>query len=1224
MSYELEFVKDSFGKTTDNLLSISFKIRQQEVPTEPVDNEGQQTDDATSDVAVVSEATYYASDIDANDISLYEKDAEDDDDYTKEFTVSNKTIIRNENVYTMSILVNEDAEVQSTDSLFSWQEIQMWIAGVDGTVVKAVIPYQNLHIKFLKQTAYTNSIQNRMAHIPFQVVYRPEGATDWEVINRKIPFDAIKGSDQSVFKESSEEEEDYPFKWTGDIFKPFNDDSNLTVKPWSDEEGNGASIEWSNSDGTYYLNVPFGKSSIPLGYYVEVSDSLTVGDESLGGYYEIVSDVTESLNQQTYRLKRRDGNGDLIYYFLRAVDIKYISSTASSYTLSWEDGWNSGKKAWVILKSTSDETPNPTENAETDNVIAIANNFFTQGNSVSAKVAFASGFVRNLGDLQYESGNITVRTGSLVYEEGTDCVSDFIDGQNQEDGQEKELYFSLGDSDNSHSTKPERITISIYKSKPSKLSFLLTGSSGQSEYTGWYVKNGRFFPSEYISVSFSAESNIDMTYSISGMVKTAISNESLRNNVTYRLLMKIAPYATNASAPLLSPLGTSGKLSSIPIRLNFTVKDEAGNVSSLENQKIMWIPQLYRTRHLNLREPGVSYSHQLSSQNSIILEREVDRTKYSRSWNEIWYPSTHGSPINADGSINEQKALSMAKNGATSAEMEMYDMLAVSNDAMAKDTDGRYMQDVSKWDRTKTYPSHENSRLVNDTYQQYWIIDNSGNEDFQLEFEIFDFSSHITKYPENLCARCSGDSVSVFDASDPECVYANPVVDGYGRKHWVLKDSTKLNHLFTLRGSGFDSSNKPVLVDCDFADTLESTGNGFICPSITTCSRICIAPFTDYGTEDDSKASGFKLKAGPRHYAESINYEYSNDMGEFWVHRNSNGNWVVPSTITIVYDYYAAKASIDVNNGSASFSSRMTNPLLGTFSNYLYLYKPSMVGYELQSGYPHQYFSRYNTEYNNTGESNCIMTFATTQDDLEDYSAKSFFVSYSSDKPIKSETYERNTASNDSSGKFTAFSMDNDTGILTVNANYVTPPRGRLFADYYYHTFYRLTSDGYGDLYFYGNGILVPASSTNAYTDWAYVDLKIVNEGSNTLNDGMLTFLARGYITKGSVVDTVLDMNRPWDVQEGTTAETVNRTGAVYATSFSNLVSRYPANRSQAFSARSSQTLAFGTIEPKQTIFVRVFWCIAQNAAGTAWVDTTRGSKTYSGELSGSYFIFTT
>ena len=1219
MSYELEFVKNSFVKTTEHWLSISFKIRQQEASIEPVENEGQQDD------AVVSEPTYYASDIVATSISLYEKSNDEDEDYTKAFTVSDKSINREDTVYTLFIQVNEDTEGQSTDSLFSWQQIQMQIAGVDdGAVVKAVIPYQNLSIKFLKNIAYTNSITNRMAHIPFHVVYRPANAsTDWEIIKRKIQFDAIKGSEDITFVESSDEEENYPFKWTGEIFKPFNDDSNLKVDPWSQEEGNGASIEWSNSDdGTYYLNVPFGKSSIPLRYYIKVDDSLNVNGESLGGYYEIVSDVTDSLNQQTYRLKRRDGNGEWIYYFLRAVDITYTYSSSSTSTLSW-GGYPSGKKAWVILKNTSEETPNPTENSETDNVIAIANNFFTQSQSVSAKVAFASGYVRNLGELQYESGNIMVRSDAEIRGEGTDYVSDFIDGKEQEDGQEKQLYFSLGDSDNSHSTKPELITISIYKSKPSKLSFLLTGSSGHSEYTGWYVKNGRFFPSEYISVSFSAESDIDMTYSIGGMVKTAISDESLRNNVTYRLLMKIAPYSTTGSTPLLSPLGTSGKLSSIPIRLDFTVKDEAGNVSSLDNQKIMWIPQLYRTRHLNLREPGVSYSHQLSSQNSIILEREVDRTKYSRSWNEIWYPSTHGSPVNADGSINAQKALQMAKNGATSAEMEMYDMLAVSNDTLAKDTDGRYLQDVSKWDRTKTYPSHENSRLVNDTYQQYWIIDNSGNEDFQLEFEIFDFSSHITTYPENLCARCSGDSVSVFDASDPECVYANPVVDGYGRKHWVLKDSTKLNHLFTLRGSGFDSSNKPVLVDCDFADTLESTGNGFMCPPITTCSRICIAPFTDYGTEDDSKASGFKLKAGPRHYAESINYEYSNDMGEFWVHQNFNGNWVVPSTITLVYDYYAAKASIDVNNGSASFSSRMTNPLLGTFSNYLYLYKPSMVGYGLQSGYPHQYFSRYNTGYN-TSESNCIMTFATTQDDLEDYSAKSFFVSYSSDKPIKSETYERNTASNDSSGKFTAFSMDNDTGILTVNANYVTPPRGRLFADYYYHTFYRLTSDGYGDLYFYGNGILVPASTTSAYTDWAYVDLKIVNEGSNTLNDGMLTFLARGYITKGSVVDTVLDMNRPWDVQEGTTAETVNRTGAVYATSFSDLVSRYPANRSQAFSARSSQTLAFGTIEPKQTIFVRVFWCIAQNAAGTAWVDTTRGSKTYSGELSGSYFIFTT
>ena len=252
----------------------------------------------------------------------------------------------------------------------------------------------------------------------------------------------------------------------------------------------------------------------------------------------------------------------------------------------------------------------------------------------------------------------------------------------------------------------------------------------------------------------------------------------------------------------------------------------------------------------------------------------------------------------------------------------------------------------------------------------------------------------------------------------------------------------------------------------------------------------------------------------------------------------------------------------------------------------------------------------------------CIRTFATTEDDYVDYVDPAFYV-----EPIGTEM---NTASiynvdeNTFVGKMVrGYSCNRDTGILVIDDS-VTTPLGRLFGMYSYHTFYRLTSDGYGDLYFYGTGVLVPATVSNSYTDWAYVDLRIVNEGTNTLHDGLLQFLARGYITTGSVVDTVLDNNRPWDVQEGTTAETVQRTGARVATSHSalNNGTNSKATRTNAFNARASQSAVLGTIDPKGMVYVRVFWCIANNAEGTAWIDCTRGKKLYSGELAGRYYVF--
>ena len=99
---------------------------------------------------------------------------------------------------------------------------------------------------------------------------------------------------------------------------------------------------------------------------------------------------------------------------------------------------------------------------------------------------------------------------------------------------------------------------------------------------------------------------------------------------------------------------------------------------------------------------------------------------------------------------------------------------------------------------------------------------------------------------------------------------------------------------------------------------------------------------------------------------------------------------------------------------------------------------------------------------------------------------------------------------------------------------------------------------------------------------------------------GTLQFLARGYVTASNIVDTVLDNNRPWDVQQGSTAETVQRTGAKSAKSYGSLPSRN--SRINAYNASQSQTCVFGTLAPREAVYVRVWWCIANNAEGTSWV----------------------
>jgi len=175
-----------------------------------------------------------------------------------------------------------------------------------------------------------------------------------------------------------------------------------------------------------------------------------------------------------------------------------------------------------------------------------------------------------------------------------------------------------------------------------------------------------------------------------------------------------------------------------------------------------------------------------------------------------------------------------------------------------------------------------------------------------------------------------------------------------------------------------------------------------------------------------------------------------------------------------------------------------------------------------------------------------------------------------------------------------------------------------LFANYFYHTLERLTNDGYHDLFF-ADAYLVPAvAADNAFKDWTYANLKIVNEGSAALTGGVLKFLARGYVSSANTVDTVLDENRPWDVQKGSSAETVSRTGGSANVTYENLP--VPSRSNAVTAIGQGQSVSFGSLLPKDQVFIRVFWSLALNANGTQFVnDTTRGDKMWSAEMAGRY-----
>lgn len=975
------------------------------------------------------------------------------------------------------------------------------------------------------------------------------------------------------------------------------------------------------SDG-HAARIPFGAAPDLVREYIKVPETVMTeygSSQSIGGNYELMSyDEVNALIGTGYT--ESDYAGDNRIYVCTGLDnvARYIRKYGSQWIISVSA--SPENSSYIIQSVTYNEDPA----------------------KALCSYVYAPSYVGPMPSYDTQTGVFVTVPGET------------------EHGKEKTLYVRFSD-DAGNTTAVASCAVAIYMVAPSDVSVKLFGSDGDTHYTGFYKKHGRFFPCEYVTVSFSAVSQLDMKYKICGenlMVPDGDPWRPLESGTTTTALVRVCPGGVKSA----SMLNRSSN-----IRVYLAVMDEAGNsnvvtwsgegtgvwndgdvpLTTVDYSSIYYLSRLFRTEHENLVPVSdKSQSVMADSGNSLTLitRKSVSVSEYTRSWNEIWYPSNHGSPLNNDGSINVVEAMRIAKdtdptgvNGPTEQELQDYDRLAIGADGnLTVDSDGRYVN--ASWNRSKTYPGMENNRVLNNAYQKYWIIDNTGNSDFRLEFEIFDFSTSITTLPANLVAPSDGDMLCVYDASDPAAVTVG--YDKYGNTKYTLADSSKLSLLFILKGSGMGDVKTYTMVDSKVDGELTDAGQGFITPSIPSSTRICLVPFTDYGDSGDTTASGFKLKAGPSHAVEYSNYDSIDETGEFWIHwspaANGVGMWSSPEDAAIDYFYYRMWAETDYDRGVVKFDNALSHPLMCTFNCFTYLYDGAgKFKTSDGSGYlnvsnvaglsgnqrPYGYFSYYNNANDSqTDYSHCIRTFAGTEDDYVDYYDPSFYVSPSGYAPSRNGYYSFSGGSD--SGKLPGvnMSMNKDTGILEFTRQV---PLGRMFGDYYHHTFYRLTSDGYGDLYFYNGGVLVPAQSTSNYKDWTYVDVKIVNEGTNSLYSGTLKFLARGYITKGTVVDVVLDMNRPWDVQEGTTAETVKRTGGVWATSYSllNSTSSMMPTRGNAFEAAKSQDVVFGTLAPKQTIYARIFWCIANDANGTSWVQTSRGSKTYSAELSGTYFI---
>ena len=164
-------------------------------------------------------------------------------------------------------------------------------------------------------------------------------------------------------------------------------------------------------------------------------------------------------------------------------------------------------------------------------------------------------------------------------------------------------------------------------------------------------------------------------------------------------------------------------------------------------------------------------------------------------------------------------------------------------------------------------------------------------------------------------------------------------------------------------------------------------------------------------------------------------------------------------------------------------------------------------------------------------------------------------------------------------------------------------------------------------MYFYDNALVPTADySSTGFRDWTYVNLMIYNEGSNSLSEGIMKFMSRGYVEgsgSSQTVTQVIDENRPWDVQSGTVAETVNRTGGEF--SFSYAFTEPSRKEAVRVIGNSSGGISLGTaMMPHSKAYIRLYWSLAtSDGSSPSYVVTTRGRKLWSSEISGKFFNVT-
>lgn len=727
----------------------------------------------------------------------------------------------------------------------------------------------------------------------------------------------------------------------------------------------------------------------------------------------------------------------------------------------------------------------------------------------------------------------------------------------------------------------------LQRNAPADPLVTIVGSVGNSDYTGIAIADdGSFSVDREATVSVRATSAIPVTFKI---LPTSDVEDDTNIDVSMTLnavnAVQTVSLTTNASNPEDDNFNTDA---TVTVSVRFT---DAANNSVTASAAIRLNTRIYQTAYSPIRENTATYAAQLSEISSGGLETVIPASltlsdNPTRIWSEIFYPESHSYPTLPEGGIDEEAAIEMGGESNSS-----YDAALLDDDELALDSEQRPLTTDWTDNGSKNYGNMVSATAAT---LKYWVIDATGYGSFALEFEHFDLDSNTYGPPFNNISPHRGDVLVVYDASEVGALSES--VDEFGQPQLTLADSTKLEELMAFTGSGTNVTN---LVSGQRVGS--NPDGGFTTDPVVGASKLVLIFYSDAS----QTGSGFKLKASAGVDRIWKNYDVDRATGEVWVHKHvtlgTAAGAADTTTKRMIYDYLENPVEILYDEGIVRF------PVA-----------PSGLG-----GDPPFVDADYSYHNWTVAPSNLWIA---AQDDFVDYADAPAYLN----DPDVSEVITEDDKSEklyeiDGYGRLTTgFTWDKDRGVLELDATHVPVSGQRPFADYSHHTYKRLSNDGHGDLLWHDS--IVVADVTPLYPDYTFADVKIVNEGDAMLEDAKFKFVPRGYDTNNdgnvvlegtSVVDQVLDINRPWDIQRGTKLETYDKMAMEVQDNF--LWDRTMVKADAMTILGVWKDHVFGDIAARGKAYGRAVWVLG-GGTGSAYPATTAGVKRCSMEATGKYY----